>query len=419
MSKEKIFVIGDSHSCFWNGRDALDNEPSVFEGVEVFHVGPATAYNLIYCKSEDTFGSKIIKYLSQNKDNIGCIIFCFGEIDCRVHVVRIAIRENKRIIDVVQNFVERYLSFLRMIADRFGVPVLAWGPGPSSPPHNFIYHPLFPATGSIIERNYATLQFNRLLSQAANGTRPNGSQQLAASHHQRAGLMHRLTKRLISSRVDPAAGNDRKVAHFSIFDELVDSSGMTIEGSLFDGAHISSRWLGRAKSMLCDQLIRIEMPNLLDCLDYRWPIGETATTVNIAARSTYYPSSIFNEHAPKPFIGDPDGGFRFHTKKENKPHIVIDFGARYIVERVILYNRLDNFADRAASVMIECSGDGEAYTVVWAPPEYHFFGGNDGNPYEIKLADKRPYRYMRISLREEEYFHLDLVQIFVFTYDRS
>jgi hypothetical protein len=70
-----IYVIGDSHI-------GIFTRSSLFM---VFHIGPATAYNLI--KETSTIGSneKIQKIISLMKKG-DILIPVFGEIDCRIHI---------------------------------------------------------------------------------------------------------------------------------------------------------------------------------------------------------------------------------------------------------------------------------------------------------------------------------------------
>src|SRR5687767_9407823 len=45
-SAQRILVIGDSHTTFWTGYNNVKAESSIFRGIDVMHVGPATAFSL-------------------------------------------------------------------------------------------------------------------------------------------------------------------------------------------------------------------------------------------------------------------------------------------------------------------------------------------------------------------------------------
>ena len=45
--EKKILVFGDSHSVIWSGSDILGKKRNLFKGVDVHHLGPALAYNLL------------------------------------------------------------------------------------------------------------------------------------------------------------------------------------------------------------------------------------------------------------------------------------------------------------------------------------------------------------------------------------
>lgn len=84
----KIHTIGDSH-CYagWNK----------IRGVNCHHLGPVLAYSF----GRDKLARFNIKDMKINENDI--VIFCFGEIDCRIHVDKYitAARDYKEVIEEI------------------------------------------------------------------------------------------------------------------------------------------------------------------------------------------------------------------------------------------------------------------------------------------------------------------------------
>ncbi len=167
-----IHCIGDSHANFFNGFDEMQPDwPN--EGIKnnypffkSFRIGPVLAYNL--CKENTTTQGreKLFALLKQIPEG-GNILFCFGEIDCRAHVILQAERQKRTAEEVVKTIVDRYVSVLKEVQD-MGYNILVWNVIPSAPtnvnstinvPAEFLFH------GSQKERNEVTIQFNQYLKE--------------------------------------------------------------------------------------------------------------------------------------------------------------------------------------------------------------------------------------------------------------
>lgn len=92
---EKIVVISDSH-----GEHIFDKHPLF----EVRHIGPRTAFklrghsNLVYTALEGIFDCKIV--------------FVFGEIDCRKHIILKANEYNRHPFSLVKDTALSYVNFV-------------------------------------------------------------------------------------------------------------------------------------------------------------------------------------------------------------------------------------------------------------------------------------------------------------------
>ncbi|WP_137168118.1 discoidin domain-containing protein [Salinimonas lutimaris] len=80
---------------------------------------------------------------------------------------------------------------------------------------------------------------------------------------------------------------------------------------------------------------------------------------NIAPDKKTIISSCYNDddkyNGEGALIGKKNGGNGFHTKREKNPWLVIDLGTIRNLDKVVIYNREDQFYTRALSLRIECS----------------------------------------------------------------
>ncbi len=110
--------------------------------------------------------------------------------------------------------------------------------------------------------------------------------------------------------------------------------------------------------------------------------------------------------------GIKDGKWGFHTAMEPNPWWQVDLGQELPLEQIVLYNRCDSTADRAARVQILLSSEGRS----WRPAYQHHgtsFGGvPDKKPLRVDLNKARA-RFVRLQLPGTVYFHLDEVEILV------
>jgi formylglycine-generating enzyme required for sulfatase activity len=105
-----------------------------------------------------------------------------------------------------------------------------------------------------------------------------------------------------------------------------------------------------------------------------------------------------------------DGSFAFHTLHEDNPWWQVDLEKSTALDRVVIYNRVSLW-DRAKTITVKLSDDGEAWREVYRHDGKPFYGHNDGKPLEVSLKDQSA-RYVRLQLREYNAFHLDEVLIY-------
>lgn len=157
-----IHCIGDSHSAVFSGKEEMqpiwpqrsDDKTEYFKS---YRIGPATAYQL---ETKIPIINDIINtVVDVNNDYV---LFCFGEVDIRAHLIKQMETQNKPMELIVQECVDRYFNVL-LNYKNMGVKVMAWGPIASW--HDSKQYTGGPSFGTMIERNNTTKEFNRYLEE--------------------------------------------------------------------------------------------------------------------------------------------------------------------------------------------------------------------------------------------------------------
>jgi tetratricopeptide (TPR) repeat protein/GT2 family glycosyltransferase/acetyltransferase-like isoleucine patch superfamily enzyme len=125
------------------------------------------------------------------------IMFVFGEIDCRAHLLKQSELQKKSVDAVVLECVDRYFEIFK-IAGQYGIPLLAWNAPASS--REDVQCDAYSTHGSCKQRNEVTELFNRRLK----------------------------------SRCE-----ENGVIFVSVFDKLVDRDGLTNTAYYLDDIHLS------------------------------------------------------------------------------------------------------------------------------------------------------------------------------------
>lgn len=116
--------------------------------------------------------------------------------------------------------------------------------------------------------------------------------------------------------------------------------------------------------------------------------------------------------------GTKDGKWGFHTALEDDPWWQIDLGQPTALARMLVYNRGDGTAGRAARLKVLLSPDGAKFDVAYQHDGTVFRGQPDNQPLAIQLAG-HTVRYVRIQLPGNNCLHLDEVEIFPVGEDRN
>lgn len=158
-----IHCIGDSHSAVFSGEEAMqpcwpDPAANTLPYFKSYRIGPATAYQLV---NKQTIIESLIDSLDLGVDDK--LMFCFGEVDIRAHLIKQAKMQDRPVNDLVVECVDRYINALNYYK-KYGVQIIVWGPIASwSEEKEYTGGPSF---GTNQERNWVTFAFNIALQLA-------------------------------------------------------------------------------------------------------------------------------------------------------------------------------------------------------------------------------------------------------------
>jgi hypothetical protein len=95
----------------------------------------------------------------------------------------------------------------------------------------------------------------------------------------------------------------------------------------------------------------------------------------------------------------------FHTGIENNPWWQVDLQGNYAINYIMLYNRTDCCGERERTVRVMLSQDGNNWQTIYS---------NNGSDFrELRVdARGRRARYVRVQLAEQNYFHLQEVEVY-------
>jgi len=203
-----IHCIGDSHVSFFSGTDTIqpcwpERSRDRLPWFLTFHVGPALAFNLSRENTSTRGREHLFEVLDHAVPAGGRVLLCFGEIDCRAHVLKQAARRQTPMERIVADCLDSYFQAVREVIGR-GFEVIVYNAVPTrlSTPRKPRRDDDFVAIGSWQERNAAVRCFN-------------------------AGAKERC--------------RETGARFLETYPELVDADGRTVEWYFHDAIHLSQR----------------------------------------------------------------------------------------------------------------------------------------------------------------------------------
>lgn len=173
MTTPVFHCIGDSHASFFSGEDVMQppwpHKPSdVIPFFKTYRMGAVLAESLSRYGSS-LKGRELLFVLLDRKMPMkefwtippgSNLLFCFGEIDCRFHIIKQAEKSENTIENIAERTALKYLEVLLEIK-ALGYNIIVWNAVPPTNPDKI--NPDYPHYGTYEERILATTTFNSTL----------------------------------------------------------------------------------------------------------------------------------------------------------------------------------------------------------------------------------------------------------------
>jgi len=161
---EAIHCIGDSHVSFFSGTDRLvpawpERSVDRLPFFRTYRVGPALAWSLGHPGTTARGREQTEEILRTAVPPGSPVLFLFGEIDCRYHLLKQAEKQGREVSELAGECAEAYSAAATVLAGE-GRPVLFCSPPASTPENREGAEETFPTAGSGAKRNAATRAFN-------------------------------------------------------------------------------------------------------------------------------------------------------------------------------------------------------------------------------------------------------------------
>jgi hypothetical protein len=228
--RSPLYCIGDSHVSFFAGEDTI--QPSWptqaaqrLPWFQAFHLGPALAFSLARANTATRGREQLFEILTHAVPPGARVLLCFGEIDCRAHILKQAAKQGLPPDQIVAHCLDSYFQAVREV-QALGFEVILYNAVPTrlSTSRQAKRDDDFIAVGSWQERNAVVRLFNA------------GARQRCA-----------------------ASG----VKFLENYPGLVDANDRTVEWFFFDAIHLSQRALPLTLRALAKLFPEAGYPELL------------------------------------------------------------------------------------------------------------------------------------------------------------
>jgi len=169
MARDLIHCIGDSHVNLFTGRHYAPRiwpkrSIDLLPNFRTFRLGAPLAYNLPKSGTTSRGRERLFEVLARPDlvPSGSRVLLCFGEIDCRTHLLRQAAAQQRPVADLAAECARRYLGVAAEVA-ALGFRVLVYNVIASTPREIGDFE--FPTYGTCRKRNAATALFNQALRQ--------------------------------------------------------------------------------------------------------------------------------------------------------------------------------------------------------------------------------------------------------------
>jgi hypothetical protein len=174
--KPVIYCIGDSHVSFFSGQDRMQPlwplpSRDIIPIFRTYRLGAVLAYSLGEYRTRHRAREALAVLLEREVPESSrvvpsgsMVLFCFGEIDNRVHLIGQARTQRRSIESIARECAERYFDVINEFHNQ-EYRIIVWNAIPSSAAE-YSPNPEYPLVGTCEERNCSTAVFNNTLKES-------------------------------------------------------------------------------------------------------------------------------------------------------------------------------------------------------------------------------------------------------------
>ncbi|MCP4450233.1 MAG: discoidin domain-containing protein, partial [Planctomycetes bacterium] len=155
----------------------------------------------------------------------------------------------------------------------------------------------------------------------------------------------------------------------------------------------------------------VTSPSSMVEADWAWQFAHREPAFQVMNTTTQSNAILPTEDAAGACDGLKTGTFGFHTAFEDNPWWQVDLERTCDLGRIIVTNRGDGFADRAARLTLSVATVAHEFSQVYQHDGTVFSGQGKGAPLTVDLTGTRA-RWLRIQVPGPSYFHLDEVEVY-------
>ncbi|MEN9571246.1 MAG: hypothetical protein RL172_2477 [Bacteroidota bacterium] len=167
--KKRFHYIGDSHCSFFLGYNGIPPvyphvAKSLLPGFFCYRLGAPLAYHINHYGANSQAREKLDAIVNTCNPDNDILVLCFGEIDCRAHILKQAALQQKQPEAIIQNCISHYMQAIQFYINK-GFTVLVWNAVYSANYEEKNTNLEYPYFGSYQQRNAVTTNFNQQLKQ--------------------------------------------------------------------------------------------------------------------------------------------------------------------------------------------------------------------------------------------------------------
>lgn len=162
--KTILHVIGDSHTALFNGVNKIQpkypeengkiNNIDSIPYIKTYRINAGTAF---HSKKKAT---PIINNIIKNINKNDYLVFCYGEVDCRAHLIKqFKLQSNRTHNEIIEECVDKLMETILYFKNN-NYKIIAYGPPPTFTDENKSHVPIDRWFGTHYERNVVTKKFN-------------------------------------------------------------------------------------------------------------------------------------------------------------------------------------------------------------------------------------------------------------------